>query len=68
MPLQRFVNHSDGFALQYNNPLNTAYNNSRISLIREHFFAMQNITVDAYLPAVACPHNFVPGYDAEYTY
>jgi len=63
-----FVNHSDGLALQYGNPANTAYTNSRISLIREHFFAMQDITVDAYLPAVACPHNFVPDYDAEYTY
>ncbi|CZR61896.1 uncharacterized protein PAC_11793 [Phialocephala subalpina] len=64
----RFVNHSDGFALQYGNPLNTAKNNTQISTIREHYFAMQNITVDSYLPAVACPHNFIPGYEAEYTY
>jgi len=64
----RFVNHSDGYSLQYGNPLNTAKNNTQISTIREHYFAMQNITVDSYLPAVACPHNFVPGYEAEYTY
>lgn len=54
-----FVNHSDGFPLQYNNRLNTAYNNSRISLIREQFFAMQKNTVDDCLQAVACPHNCV---------
>jgi len=64
----QFVNHSDGFSLQYGNPLNTPYNNSRISLVREHLFAMQNVSVDDYLPAVACPHNFIPGYDAQYTY
>jgi len=61
-----FVNHSDGFTLQYGgNQPNTS---TKISTIREHLFAMQNIVVDSYLPAVACPHNFVPGYDADYTY
>ena len=59
----RFVNHSDGFSLQYGNPLNTAQNNTQISLIRQHFFRMMGQTVGSYLPAVACP-----GYDAEYTY
>lgn len=59
----QFVNHSDGFALQYGNPLNTAHNNSQISLVREHLFRMQGQEVGAYLPAVACP-----GPEADYTY
>jgi len=50
-----FVNHSDGFALQYNNPLNTAQTNGRISLLREHFWAMQDVSVGPELPSVACP-------------
>jgi len=50
-----FVNHSDGFTLQYNNPLNTAKANGQISLLREHFWAMQNVAVSAELPPVACP-------------
>ena len=58
-----FVNHSDGYTLQYGNPANTVQNNTQISLIREHFFRMMNQTVDSYLPAVACPGN-----TAEYTY
>jgi len=52
---QVFVNHSDGFSLQYNNPLNSANATGQISLLREHFFAMKNITVSSDLPAVACP-------------
>lgn len=63
-----FVRHNDGFALYYGDPANTAQTNTQISTIREHYFAMQNITVDSYLPAVACPHNYIPGYEAEYTY
>ncbi len=57
-------------ALPYNTGirLTREKQNKQISIIRQHYFAMQNITVDAYLPAVACPHNFVPGYEAEYTY
>lgn len=62
------MNHNDGLALQYGNPANKAKNNTQISTIRHHYFAMQNITVDGYLPAVACPRNFIPGYEAEYTY
>ncbi len=54
--------------MQYGNPLNSAATDAAIGAVRQHFFAMQNITVDAYLPAVACPHNFIPGYDAQYTY
>ena len=65
---QKYVDHSDGLTLQYGNPKNTEQNNTQISLIRQHYFAMQGITVDEYLPAVACPHGFVPGYEAEYTY
>ncbi|KAG0649670.1 hypothetical protein D0Z07_3947 [Hyphodiscus hymeniophilus] len=63
-----YVDHADGYTMQYGNPTNTDTVDSKISLVREHYFAMQNITVDSYLPAVACPHNFIPGYDAEYTY
>lgn len=50
-----YVNHSDGFALQYGNPANTAQNNSQITLIRQHFFQMQGVNVDNYLPCVPCP-------------
>ncbi|KAI0910607.1 glycoside hydrolase superfamily [Ustulina deusta] len=53
-----FVNHGDGFTLQYGNPNNTAYTNSRIQLIRKHFIAMsQGKTIDPGepLPAVPCP-------------
>ena len=66
--VQIYVNHTDGFTMQYGNPSNTAYTNGQISTVREHYFAMQNITVDDYLPSVACPHNYIPGYDAQYTY
>jgi mannan endo-1,4-beta-mannosidase len=62
------VNHADGFTMQYGNPLNSPATGASISTVREHLFAMQNITVDSYLPTVACPHNFIPGYDAQYTY
>ena len=58
-----YVNHSDGFTLQYGNPTNTVQNNTQIRLIRQHFFAMQNRTVDDYLPCVPCP-----GVTDEYTY
>ncbi len=51
----QFVNHTDGFALQYGNPANTAQVNSQISTIRQHFFKMQGKAVGADLPAVACP-------------
>jgi mannan endo-1,4-beta-mannosidase len=59
----QFVNHTDGFSLQYGNPLNTAHNNSQISKVRKHMFAMKGVTVTDYLPAVTCP-----GPEAEYTY
>ncbi|KAK3698463.1 hypothetical protein LTR37_016934 [Vermiconidia calcicola] len=58
-----FVNHSDGFTLQYGNPLNTAQNDTQISTIRQHFFRMQGLSVSEYLPAVPCPGKF-----ADYTY
>ncbi|KAI0136507.1 glycoside hydrolase [Xylariales sp. AK1849] len=53
-----FVNHTDGFTLQYGNPANSAYTNGRIQLIRKHFIAMsegKEIPANASLPAVACP-------------
>ena len=58
-----FVNHSDGFTLHYGNPLNTEQNNTQIATIRQHFFAMQNISVSDYLPAVPCAGRF-----ADWTY
>ena len=58
-----FVNHTDGFSLQYGNPLNTAHNNSQIAKIRRHLFRMKGVEVDDYLPASPCP-----GVQAEYTY
>jgi mannan endo-1,4-beta-mannosidase len=65
---QAYVNHNDGFSLQYGDPSNTAAINTQISTIRKHYFAMQSISVDSYLPAVACQQNYIPGYEAEYTY
>ncbi|KAK6954366.1 hypothetical protein Daesc_004333 [Daldinia eschscholtzii] len=53
-----YVDHSDGLALQYGNPKNTANQNSRIQLIRKHFVAMsqgKEIPPDEPLPAVPCP-------------
>ncbi|KAK8139849.1 glycoside hydrolase family 5 protein [Apiospora sp. TS-2023a] len=53
-----FVDHSDGFTLQYGNPSNSEYTNSRIKLIRKHFLAMsqgKRIPPDEDLPAVPCP-------------
>ncbi|KAI0593890.1 glycoside hydrolase superfamily [Biscogniauxia sp. FL1348] len=53
-----FVDHNDGFTLQYGNPANTADTNNRIRLIRKHFVAMsQNVTIspDEALPTVLCP-------------
>jgi mannan endo-1,4-beta-mannosidase len=54
--------------MHYGDPNNTAFENQQISLTRQYFFAMQNITVDGYLLFVACPHSYIPGYDAQYTY
>ncbi|KAI0505245.1 glycoside hydrolase superfamily [Xylaria bambusicola] len=53
-----FIDHSDGFTLQYGNPHNTAYTNNRIRLIRKHFIAMSQgkvIDADEPLPPVSCP-------------
>ncbi|KAN0116921.1 glycoside hydrolase family 5 protein [Hyaloscypha variabilis] len=63
-----YVNHTDGFSLLYGDPNNSPAINTQISTIRKNYFALQNITVDSYLPAVPCPQNYIPGYDAEYTY
>ncbi|KAL9621248.1 MAG: hypothetical protein Q9160_004269 [Pyrenula sp. 1 TL-2023] len=51
----RFVNHSDGFSLQYGNPANTMQNNTQIATIREHLFRMQGQEVGTVLPQAACP-------------
>ncbi|EPE07182.1 glycoside hydrolase [Ophiostoma piceae UAMH 11346] len=53
-----YVDHVDGFTLQYGNPLNSADTNARIKLIRQHLMAAgqkKSITADAALPPVACP-------------
>lgn len=53
-----FVNHSDGFTMQYNNPENSAYINSRLQLVRKHFVRMSkgfDVESNASLPAVPCP-------------
>jgi mannan endo-1,4-beta-mannosidase len=51
----QFVNHTDGFTLQYGNPANSAQANGQISQIRQHFFRMLGKTVIGTLPAVRCP-------------
>ena len=60
---RQFVNHTDGFALQYGNPANSVHNDTQIAAIREHFLRMQGLNVSSYLPAVACPGKF-----ADYTH
>ena len=50
-----YVNHSDGFALQYGNPLNTPTNNSDIATIRQHLFKMRGENVGTDLPPTPCP-------------
>ncbi|KAI9759726.1 MAG: hypothetical protein M4579_002111 [Chaenotheca gracillima] len=64
----QYVNHTDGYTLQYGNPANTNQNNTQISLIRQHLYKMQGVTVGSYLPAVPCPADMLPQYLAEYTY
>jgi len=59
---QQFVNHTDGFSLQYGNPANSAQNDTQIATIREHFFRMQGLNVSCYLQAVVCPGKY-----ADYT-
>lgn len=58
-----YVNHNDGFTLQYNNPANPTNVTEQISKIRQHLFKMKGQTVDATLPIAPCP-----GVEAEYTY
>ncbi|KAK2589948.1 hypothetical protein QQS21_012370 [Conoideocrella luteorostrata] len=52
---REFVNHTDGFTLQYGNPLNTKQNNSQISIIRQHLWRMRSVEVGEDLPSVQCP-------------
>jgi mannan endo-1,4-beta-mannosidase len=51
----QYVNHTDGFALQYGNPLNTQINNTDILTIRQHLFAMKGVKVSSQLPSTPCP-------------
>jgi mannan endo-1,4-beta-mannosidase len=51
----RFVNHTDGLALQYGNPENSQAVDTRIEDIRTHLFKMQGVVVENALPKVACP-------------
>ena len=51
----RYVNHSDGFALQYGNPANTRRNDSDIEVIRRHLFRMRGEEVGLGLPKTPCP-------------
>lgn len=53
-----FVNHSDGYTMQYNNPENSQYITTRIELVRQHFVKMGqglDTGANASLPAVPCP-------------
>ncbi|GAB7348502.1 hypothetical protein MBLNU459_g6905t1 [Dothideomycetes sp. NU459] len=52
----RFVNHSDGFALQYGSPANSPRNNSQIETVRNHFFRMMGQSPGPVaLPLAPCP-------------
>lgn len=60
---QNFVNHNDGLTMHLGNPANSAFINSRIQLIRQHFLKMsQGLTIgaDAALPIAACPAPEIP--------
>ncbi|OAA68738.1 Glycoside hydrolase, subgroup, catalytic core [Niveomyces insectorum RCEF 264] len=64
-----YVNHSDGLALQYGNPANTADTTKRIQLIRQHFLKVSqnaSIAADAALPAVPCPAPDAPAATSKY--
>ncbi|KAF2463129.1 glycoside hydrolase [Lindgomyces ingoldianus] len=50
-----FVEHNDGFTLQYGNPKNPANYTEQISKIRQHLFQMQGQVVGAALPPAPCP-------------
>ncbi|KAI3396672.1 hypothetical protein diail_11780 [Diaporthe ilicicola] len=53
-----FVNHTDGYTLQYGNPANSPYTDSRIQLIRQHSVKLsqgEDISANASLPVVPCP-------------
>jgi len=51
-----YVNHTDGFTLQYNNPLNSNATNGRIATIREHLLRMKGRSPGPVaLPPCKCP-------------
>ena len=51
----QYVNHTDGFTLQYGNPLNMVENNTNIATIRQHLFKLQGRDVGNSLPSSQCP-------------
>lgn len=51
----QYVNHSDGFALQYGNPANSANETGQIEIIRQHLFKLQGKAVGLATPKSACP-------------
>jgi len=50
-----YVNHNDGFTLQYGNPDNTPMATRNIEIIRQHAFAMMGQNVPLATPALECP-------------
>ncbi|ORY07762.1 glycoside hydrolase superfamily [Clohesyomyces aquaticus] len=49
-----FVDHDDGFTLQYGNPKNPTNYTAQISKIQQHLFKMQGKTVGAAMPPAPC--------------
>lgn len=53
---QKFVNHTDGFTMQYNNPLNSNTTNLHIAQVRQHMeWIAGNKNAGLALPQVGCP-------------
>lgn len=52
---QKYVNHSDGFTLQYGNPALSAATTHSIGLLRQHAYAVKGKEVPVATPGVACP-------------
>lgn len=56
-----YVNHTDGFAMQYGNPANSEMEDAQIEIVRQHMFKLQGKSVGLATPASACPG---PAYEA----
>ena len=65
---RHIVPYNDGFTIHYNDPTNSVAMSTKINLLRQHYFTIQGITMDGYLPSVTYPHSYIPGYEAEHTY